>query len=77
MGYTGDDQITPDFVTKRDELFGLNTTEVRESRSDIPHPPLVSGADSWKYGYVLSLGIVNETANTSFPNDGKQVVLSS
>ncbi|KAI2783075.1 DUF1264-domain-containing protein [Daldinia loculata] len=77
MGYTGDDQITPDFVTKRDELFGLNTTEVRESRSDIPHPPLVPGADSWKYGYVLSLGIVNETTNTSFPNDGKQVVLSS
>ncbi|KAI0850107.1 DUF1264-domain-containing protein [Daldinia vernicosa] len=77
MGYTGDDQITPDFVTKRDELFGLNTTEVRESRSDIPHPPVVPGADSWKYGYVLSLGIVNETTNTSFPNDGKQVVLSS
>ncbi|KAI0131205.1 DUF1264-domain-containing protein [Daldinia grandis] len=77
MGYTGDDQITPDFVTKRDELFGLNTTEVRESRSDIPHPLVVPGADSWKYGYVLSLGIVNETTNTSFPNDGKQVVLAS
>ncbi|KAF3071088.1 putative embryo-specific protein [Daldinia childiae] len=77
MGYTGDNQITPDFVTKRDELFGLNTTEVRESRSDIQSPQVVPGADSWKYGYVLSLGIVNETTNTSFPNDGEQVVLSS
>lgn len=35
MGYTGDDQITPDFVTQRDELFGVNTSAVRESRKDI------------------------------------------
>lgn len=35
MGYTGDDQITPDFVTQRDELFGVNTSSVRESRKDI------------------------------------------
>ncbi|KAI1800191.1 DUF1264-domain-containing protein [Daldinia bambusicola] len=77
MGYTGDDQITPDFVTKRDEMFGLNTTEIREARCDIPHPPVAAGADSWKYGYVLSLGIVNQTANTTFPNDGQQVVLKT
>ncbi|OTB14842.1 hypothetical protein K445DRAFT_30609, partial [Daldinia sp. EC12] len=32
MGYTEDDQLTPDFVTKRDEMFGLNTTEIREAR---------------------------------------------
>ncbi|KAI1461050.1 DUF1264-domain-containing protein [Annulohypoxylon moriforme] len=66
MGYTGDDQITPDFVTKRDALFGVNTTEIRESRSDIDPPSIASGADSWKYGYVLSLGLVNQTSNTTF-----------
>lgn len=71
MGYTGDDQITPDFVTKRDELFGVNTTEIRESRTDIPPPAVVAGADSWKYGYVLTLGLVNKTSDTNFPpNDG-------
>ncbi|ORY66245.1 uncharacterized protein BCR38DRAFT_483892 [Pseudomassariella vexata] len=67
MGYTGDDQITPDFVTKRDELFGVNTTEIRESRADIQVPPVLEGADSWKYGFVLSLGLVNETTSTDFP----------
>lgn len=83
MGYTGDDQITPDFVTKRDELFGVNTTEIKESRSDIPPPAIVAGADSWKYGFVLSLGLVNQTANTSFPpaiaaaaKEEKQAVLT-
>ncbi|XDG02910.1 hypothetical protein ABKA04_002525 [Annulohypoxylon sp. FPYF3050] len=83
MGYTGDDQITPDFVTKRDELFGVNTTEIKESRSDIPPPAIVAGADSWKYGFVLSLGLVNQTANTSFPpaaaaaaQEEKQAVLT-
>lgn len=35
MGYTGDDQVTPGFVTARDHLFGINTTAVRESRKDI------------------------------------------
>ncbi|KAI1630977.1 hypothetical protein F4809DRAFT_634443 [Biscogniauxia mediterranea] len=43
MGYTGDDQITPSFVTQRDELFGVNTTEIRESRSNIPAPDIVKG----------------------------------
>ncbi|KAI1095086.1 DUF1264-domain-containing protein [Rostrohypoxylon terebratum] len=80
---TGDDQITPDFVTKRDELFGVNTTEIRDSRSDISPPAIVAGADSWKYGFVLSLGLVNQTANTTFPpavaaaaNEEKQAVLT-
>ncbi|KAI0121479.1 DUF1264-domain-containing protein [Hypoxylon sp. NC0597] len=77
MGYTGDDQITPDFVTKRDEMFGVNTTEIRESRCDITPPSVVAGADSWKYGFVLSLGLVNQTSNTTFPShDEKQAVLS-
>ncbi|KAI0197807.1 hypothetical protein F4808DRAFT_452319 [Astrocystis sublimbata] len=61
MGFTRDDQITPDFVTERDELFGLNTTEVRDSRADITPHEVLPGADSWKYGYALSFGIVNTT----------------
>lgn len=66
MGYTGDSQITPDFVVQRDELFGVNTTEIRDSRADISPPVVISGADSWKYGFTLTLGLVNQTANTSF-----------
>ncbi|KAH8879165.1 DUF1264-domain-containing protein, partial [Thozetella sp. PMI_491] len=50
VGYTGDSQITPNFVTQRDELFGTNTTETKENREDIVAPPVIAGADSWKYG---------------------------
>lgn len=46
MRYTADDQITPDFVTKRDEIFGLDTTDIGELRADIPKPAVVPGADS-------------------------------
>lgn len=46
MGFTLDGHITPDFVTKRDELFGVNSTEIRESRANISKPE----ADSWKMG---------------------------
>ena len=35
MGYTENGQITPDFVTKRDEMFGTNTTAIRDSRKDL------------------------------------------
>ncbi|CZR61272.1 uncharacterized protein PAC_11168 [Phialocephala subalpina] len=47
MGYTEDGQITPDFVTKRDVLFGVNSTEIREQRENITKPVLIEGADSW------------------------------
>lgn len=29
-------------------------------------PDVLPGADSWQYGYVLSLGLVNETSDTRF-----------
>lgn len=67
MGYTSDDQITPDFVTKRDAMFGTNTTGVRESRADITPPEVLPGADSWQYGFTLSLGLVNQTGGVEFP----------
>ncbi|KAI8630533.1 DUF1264-domain-containing protein [Xylariaceae sp. FL1651] len=68
MGYTHDDQITPNFVLQRDDLFGVNTTEIRESRSDFVPNEVKAGADSWKYGYKLTFGLVNQTMNTTFPN---------
>ncbi|KAJ8132136.1 hypothetical protein O1611_g1484 [Lasiodiplodia mahajangana] len=74
-GFTHDDQITPDFVTKRDELFGVNTTEIRESRCDITPNEVLPGADSWKYGYVLEIGLVNRTMDVTFPNESQQTPL--
>ncbi|KAI1425251.1 hypothetical protein F5Y12DRAFT_714460 [Xylaria sp. FL1777] len=68
MGFTHDDQITPDFVLERDSLFGTNTTEIKGSRADIVPNEVLAGADSWKYGYALSFDIVNKTVSTEFPS---------
>lgn len=67
MGYTEDGQITPDFVKERDALFGVNSTAIKESRANITVPEVLPGADSWKMGFVLQYGLINTTANTSFP----------
>ncbi|KAI1747099.1 hypothetical protein F4782DRAFT_451192 [Xylaria castorea] len=73
MGFTHDDQITPDFVLERDDLFGTNTSEIRNARKDIVPNDVLSGADSWKYGYALSFGIVNKTINPEFPSSSERV----
>ncbi|KUJ19359.1 DUF1264-domain-containing protein [Mollisia scopiformis] len=70
MGYTQDGQITPDFVTQRDELFEVNSTEIREQRANITAPPILPGADSWQLGFVLTYGLVNTTNDTVFPSSG-------
>ncbi|KAI1738644.1 hypothetical protein F4680DRAFT_424531 [Xylaria scruposa] len=72
MGFTHDDQITPDFVLDRDDLFGSNTTEIRTARQDIVPNDVLPGADSWKYGYALSFGIVNKTINTEFASSSER-----
>lgn len=66
MGFTGDEQITPGFVTERDSLFGVDTGVIREGRRDIMAPEVIDGADSWKKGFVLQYGLVNTTAETDF-----------
>ncbi|RYC58786.1 hypothetical protein CHU98_g7416 [Xylaria longipes] len=73
MGFTHDEQITPDFVLERDNIFGSNTTKIRNARKDIVPNDVLPGADSWKYGYALSFGIVNKTVNTEFPSSSERV----
>jgi len=67
MGYTADGQIRESFVDQRDALFEVNTTEIRDSRMNISMPPVIAGADSWKYGYQLQYVLQNVTADTVFP----------
>lgn len=64
MGYTSDGQITPDFVTKRDELFGVNSTEIREQRSNITKPDVIEGADSWVGWFLFVQGVVIRVAGS-------------
>ncbi|KAI0967539.1 hypothetical protein F4678DRAFT_246181 [Xylaria arbuscula] len=75
MGFTHDEQITPDFVLERDDLFGTNTTAIMQSRADIVPREVLPGADSWKYGYALSFGIVNTTIDTVFSSSSAMTEL--
>jgi hypothetical protein len=51
---------------KRDQLFGVNSTEIRESRASISKLEVLPGADSWKMGFELTYRFVNRTINTTF-----------
>ncbi|KAI0418184.1 DUF1264-domain-containing protein [Xylaria grammica] len=75
MGFTRDDQITPAFVARRDALFGTDTAAVRAARGDIRPSEVRDGADSWRYGFVLSLGLVNRSADTCFDGEREQAPL--
>lgn len=66
-GYTGGGQLPQTAIEQRDEYFGVNSTEIRLQRAGvIEAPPVIEGADSWRYGYVLNFGITNQTSDTSF-----------
>ncbi len=60
-GYTGHGQLPADFVRERDEYYGVNSTAIEQSRKDIEVPTVQPGADAWKDGIILTLGLVNKT----------------
>lgn len=60
-GYTANGQLEQGLRDKRDEFFGVNSTEIRGNRTDIVAPEVIEGADSWKRGFVLELVLKNTT----------------
>jgi hypothetical protein len=62
MGYTGTPAISQNFIDGRDRQFDVNTTQIREHRVNITAPAVIDGADSWKEGFILQLGLTNSTA---------------
>ncbi|KIX06462.1 uncharacterized protein Z518_04438 [Rhinocladiella mackenziei CBS 650.93] len=65
-GYTGHGQLPPDFVEERDDYYEVNSTKISQSRRDIVVPEVQRGADVWKEGIILTLGLVNNTGSTNF-----------
>jgi hypothetical protein len=57
MGFTADGQINPQLIEERDKRFDISSQEKRKSRSDIPAPPVDSGADAWQKGEVVQLSL--------------------
>jgi hypothetical protein len=59
--------LTPDFVTERDLEFGVISTEISKYREEVLNVSAVlEGADSWQRGFILNLGLRNDTADMTF-----------
>ena len=61
MGFTADGQVDEAMLAERDRRFGVDWRQRRESRSDIPTPRVVQGANSWESGRTVQTRI-EETA---------------
>lgn len=55
MGFTQDGQADPAMIAQRDERLGIDSSDKRAKRADIPAPPIVPGADSWQQGKVIQI----------------------
>jgi hypothetical protein len=55
MGFTADGQTDPKMVAERDRRFGLSSEEKKQSRADIPAPPIDPSADAWQSGKVVQI----------------------
>ena len=55
MGFTADGQIEQRLVTDRDRRLGVDSTQEKEARADIPAPAIDPGADAWRKGKVIQI----------------------
>ncbi len=55
MGFTGDGQADPKLIEARDKGYEISSEEKKLQRTDIPSPPIASGADDWKSGKAIQL----------------------
>ncbi|KAI5791952.1 secreted protein [Geopyxis carbonaria] len=63
-GYTGTGQLSEATVRKRDKEFGVDSKKVARRRAknlEKSAESVLPGADSWRDGYVLNLGLTNFT----------------
>lgn len=51
MAYTADGQIDQNIIDKRDQIYGVNTSEIRKEREDLEELPVIEGANPWTKGY--------------------------
>ncbi|KAF2100992.1 DUF1264-domain-containing protein [Rhizodiscina lignyota] len=67
-GFTNIGQLPTAAIDERDEYFSVNSTEIHKQRAEVGiHPQkIIDGADIWKKGIILTLGLVNKTGSTTF-----------
>lgn len=64
MGFTEDGQLSQDLIDKRDQNFGISTSERRRERQDIPMPEVDSLANAWEHGEIRQLQIINSVPDS-------------
>jgi Protein of unknown function (DUF1264) len=50
MGFTSDGQADPKMVSRRDQEFHMDSTELRARRAEFKTNPIAAGADAWQHG---------------------------
>ena len=55
MGFTADGQIDQRLVTDRDKRLGVDSTQKKKARADIPAPAIDPVADAWRTGKVIQI----------------------
>ena len=63
MGFTADGQADPRMVAERDKRLGIDSTEKKKARADIPAPPIAPGADAWRQGTVIQIADPTQKAH--------------
>ncbi|TCC09181.1 DUF1264 domain-containing protein [Kosakonia quasisacchari] len=64
MGFTQDGQLNPALLADRDRRFGVNTSAIKQQRTDLPAHPVAQGADAWEQGQVIQIRPVNLSEDT-------------
>lgn len=60
MGFTKPGQLKQELIDARDERFGISTEEKRQSREDIPMPPVDPMANAWEKGHLRQFVITDK-----------------
>lgn len=61
MGFTHDGQVDTAMVQDRDKRFGASMANLRQSRTDIPAPAVLAGANAWQSGKTVQLRLEEVT----------------
>ncbi|CAI8838175.1 OBAP family protein [Kosakonia quasisacchari] len=64
MGFTQDGQLNPALLADRDRRFGVNTSAIKQQRTDLLAHPVAQGADAWEQGQVIQIRPVNLSEDT-------------
>lgn len=70
MGFTKEGQLRPALLEERDKRLKVSTAEKKESRKDIPAPPVLPGANAWERGEVRQFIISSKADSAAHKHQG-------